>query len=58
MPVFDILLENENCSLDMKTHEGLPPLWYALQTNDVESEAAYSMASKLILNGASTNTVK
>jgi hypothetical protein len=52
MPIFQLLLQRGS-SLELKSHEGFPPLWYALQ-NETESN---DMATQLILKGASPDTV-
>ena len=50
--VFEVLLEKK-ALLDLQSEEGYPALWYALQDSDT-----FSMAEKLIRNGASSNIVR
>ena len=52
IPVFEVLLEKK-ALLDLQSEEGYPALWYALQDSDT-----FSMAEKLIRNGASSNIVR
>ena len=52
-PIFQLLLEKGGAALEMKSTEGFPPLWYALNSPNQE----FSMASKLLEYGASADTI-
>ena len=50
--VFEVLMENK-ALLDLQSEEGYPALWYALQDEEI-----FSLAEKLVNNGASSNIVR
>lgn len=55
VPVFDLLL-TKGASLEAKSSEGLPPLWFALQSN-TDDLGPSSFAAKLVSKGACSSTV-
>ena len=53
----EVLLMNQACP-DIKSLEGLPPLWRALQRLSNEDNEDESMAAKIIESGADTALVR
>ncbi len=55
--VFELLLA-EGVDLEVKTSDGLPPLFYALRKQESRNLSQTGFPAKLVEKGASTNTVR
>lgn len=53
--IFRVLIEHDNLRLELQDKNGLPPLWYALNSSTDFSDSSY--ASLLIKKGASPDAV-